>query len=161
LITEKTLELIMLISRSRKFIFVHIYKNAGTSITNALLPFASTDFECSANNLLKKYNIRYFDPLRYDDNYGHMTAAQLVSKISLRKFKQYFSFAIVRNPWDWQASLYTFMLKNTEHRQHELIKSLGSFDKYIEWRCREEVRLQKDFKNCFCIISPGCGWVGC
>ncbi|PKN16426.1 MAG: transposase [Deltaproteobacteria bacterium HGW-Deltaproteobacteria-23] len=135
----------MLISRSRKFIFVHIYKNAGTSITNALLPFASTAFERKADNLLRKYNIRYFDPLRYDDNHGHLTAAQLISKISPGKFKQYFSFAIVRNPWDWQASLYTFMLKNREHRQHELIKSLGSFDSYIEWRCREEVRLQKDF----------------
>lgn len=135
----------MLISRSKKFIFVHIYKNAGTSITNALLPYANNEFENIANRLLSKYGIRHFDPLRYDDNHGHMTAAQLISKISQRTFKQYFSFAFVRNPWDWQASLYTFMLKNTEHRQHELIKSLGSFDKYIEWRCREEVRLQKDF----------------
>ena len=135
----------MLISRANKFIFVHIYKNAGTSITNALLPYSNSKFENVANRICSKYGIRHFDPLRYDENHGHMTAAQLITKISRRTFDQYFSFAIVRNPWDWQASLYTFMLKNTEHRQHELIKSLGSFDKYIEWRCREEIRLQKNF----------------
>lgn len=135
----------MLISRSSKFIFVHIYKNAGTSITSALLPYANNKLENIANKILSKYGIRSFDPLRYDDFNGHLTASQLISKISRKSFDSYFSFAFVRNPWDWQASLYTFMLKTTDHPQHELIKSFESFDKYIEWRCREEVRLQKNF----------------
>jgi hypothetical protein len=37
------------------------------------------------------------------------------------------------------------MLKETSHFQHDYIRSLGSFEKYIKWRCFEEVRFQKDF----------------
>ncbi len=37
------------------------------------------------------------------------------------------------------------MLKNTNHRQHDLVKNLGNFDEYIRWRCENEVRFQKDF----------------
>lgn len=61
------------------------------------------------------------------------------------KFDSYFSFAFVRNPWDWQVSLYTFMLKNKNHYQHNLAKSFSGFTEYIEWRCREDVRFQRDF----------------
>ncbi len=51
----------------------------------------------------------------------------------------------MRNPWDWQVSLYNFALKDTNHHQHDLIQKLGSFDEYIKWRCENEVRFQKDF----------------
>lgn len=37
------------------------------------------------------------------------------------------------------------MLQNKSHRQHPLIKSLGSFDKYLEWRVNEDMHLQIDF----------------
>lgn len=111
----------MLISDTRKFIFIHIYKNAGTSIINALAPFATSQFP------------------------AHMKAPEIINAIGREAFDSYFSFAIVRNPWDWQVSLYNYMLKNPIHRQHELVKALGRFDKYIRWRCEEEVRFQKDF----------------
>ncbi|MDB4409385.1 hypothetical protein N9235_01035 [Gammaproteobacteria bacterium] len=45
----------------------------------------------------------------------------------------------------WQVSLYKYMLKNTNHHQHDLVKNLRSFEKYIKWRCTEEVKFQKDF----------------
>ena len=37
------------------------------------------------------------------------------------------------------------MLKNTNHHQHDLVKSFGNFDEYIKWRCAKEVKFQKDF----------------
>jgi len=51
----------------------------------------------------------------------------------------------VRNPWDWQVSLYKYMLKTQDHFQHDLIKGMDSFDAYIKWRCEHEVRFQRDF----------------
>lgn len=133
----------MLISRQRNFIFIHIYKNAGTSITNALLPFAASKWQCMASNILRRLNISpRFGPQPFPD---HIKAPELINIIGKEAFDSYFSFAFVRNPWDWQVSLYKFMLKNKAHHQHELIKSLGSFDEYIKWRCAEEVRFQKDF----------------
>lgn len=139
----------MLISEKHRFIFIHIYKNAGTSITAALLPFATNIWLYRANSILRKYGIsipHYVDPHPYE---GHITASELISRIGQSTFRTYFSFAIVRNPWDWQVSFYTFMLRNTHHHQHELTKNFRNFDEYIKWRCTEELRYQKDF-----VFSP-------
>ena len=59
-------------------------------------------------------------------------------------FNEFFKFAFVRNPWDWQVSLYSFMRQTPSHFQHDLISPM-TFDKYIEWRVTEDRRLQKEF----------------
>jgi hypothetical protein len=133
----------MLMSRTRKFIFVHIYKNAGRSITTALLPFAANKWQWVASRVLRKLNVTApFDPSPFP---MHVKAPEIISAMGREAYDSYFSFAIVRNPWDWQVSLYNFSRKTPAHHQHELTKGFGSFDKYIRWRCKEEVRYQKDF----------------
>lgn len=134
----------MLISKKHKFIFIHIYKNAGTSISCALEPFAQARLQQGINRGLKKLKIPspFFDPQPF---HSHVKASELVDALGQETFDSFFSFAFVRNPWDWQVSLYKFMLKETKHPQHELAKKLGSFEKYIKWRCENEVRYQKDF----------------
>jgi hypothetical protein len=134
----------MLISKKHNFIFIHVYKNAGTSITNALDPFAQHPLLRKTNRVLGKLSIPspFFDTRPYR---GHITAFELMENLGKEKFDSYFSFAFVRNPWDWQVSLYTYALKNEKHFQHELVKKLGSFEEYIKWRCEKEVRFQKDF----------------
>jgi len=132
----------MLISRTHRFIFIHIYKNAGTSITRTLLPFSTNRWQRGANVILKKLSVSYLDPKPYAT---HIAASKAASMMGRGAFESYFSFAIIRNPWDWQVSLYTYMLKSTGHHQHELVKSFGGFDGYIRWRCTEEVRYQRDF----------------
>lgn len=132
----------MLLSRKNKFIFIHIYKNAGTSITSALLPFSANKLQRGVNRALRKINISALDHRPYPT---HISAPEIIQDMGRKAFESFFSFAIVRNPWDWQVSLYTFMLKDTTHIQHELIKSFSDFDEYIRWRCAEDVRFQKDF----------------
>ena len=135
----------MLISRKHNFIFIHIYKNAGTSIVSALRPFdAQGRLGQLINQASKKINIPspFFDPQPFHD---HITASEMIDALGKELFDSFFSFAFVRNPWDWQVSLYKFMLKDTDHYQHELVKNLGSFEEYIKWRCENEVRYQKDF----------------
>lgn len=132
----------MLRSRKYNFIFIHIYKNAGTSITSALEPFSDNWFNKRFGKFLRLVNISYFSSQPYPD---HITASMLADKMGRQRFSSYFSFAIVRNPWDWQVSLYNYMLKNVAHHQHELVKSFKSFDDYIDWRCNEEIRYQRDF----------------
>jgi hypothetical protein len=133
----------MLISERYRFIFIHIYKNAGTSISAALGPYtAANPVQGAAYSILGKLGYSDFEPKTYPH---HITAPELLRRMGVEKFKSYFSFAFVRNPWDWQVSLYTFTLKNRSHYQHKFVKGLGSFDAYIHWRCTEEVRYQKDF----------------
>lgn len=135
----------MLLARKHKFLFVHIYKNAGSSITRALLPFAASSLERNVARGLTRLGIRFpnhWDPKPYTD---HITASRLVTHLGRDTFDSLFSFAIVRNPWDWQVSLYTYMLKTTSHHQHDLTKGFREFDEYIRWRCDNEVRHQRDF----------------
>ena len=135
----------MLMSRERKFIFIHIYKNAGTSIVAALKPFVEEGcLQQFANLALKKVNIPspFFDSQPF---HSHITASEMIDALGKELFDSYFSFAFVRNPWDWQVSLYKYMLKDANHFQHELVKNLGSFEEYIHWRCENDVRYQKDY----------------
>jgi len=53
---------------------------------------------------------------------SHSKAKDINEKMGSENFQQYFSFAVVRNLWDWQVSQYNFMRKNPKHFQHEFIK---------------------------------------
>ncbi len=135
----------MLISHSKKFIFIHNYKVAGTSVRKALDKYADRSFLRSSitskfNVLLGKY------PNIYSDKYGvHPTSIEVQSFLPTNIFDSYYKLGFVRNPWDWEVSLYIYMLKKTTHPQHELIKKMKSFEEYIDWRINEDLHFQKEF----------------
>lgn len=134
----------MLISREHRFIFIHIYKTAGTSIKQVLRPVIVNRWEWTLARALKKLNLpvpRSVDPTPYTK---HITAPALRERMGAEAYDRFFSFAFVRNPWDWQVSLYTYMRKTPAHFQHEMVKNFEGFNEYIRWRCREDVRLQRD-----------------
>ena len=135
----------MVISHGKKFIFVHNYKVAGTSIQNALENFSDNNVtSLSSNNKLKSF-LGFALSINTKNFPAHITANELRAKIPNKMFKDYYKFGFVRNPWDWQVSLYTYMLKEENHFQHELIKSFKNFDEYIDWRVHEDLTLQKSF----------------
>jgi hypothetical protein len=117
----------MLLSEHPALVFVHVYKNAGTSIRRSLLR-AGLEDQSAVRGLS-----------------SHATVAEIISVVGENEFRNHLSFAVVRNPWDWQVSLYRYVLEKPNHHQYDMIQALGSFDAYIDWRCREEVRLQKNF----------------
>lgn len=137
----------MLISTKKKFIFFHNYKVAGTSIRNALKPYESKSFYY-ISRIMQKAGLQNNGVFKIFNS--HVTAETAMKYLPASMFNEYFKFGFVRNPWSWQVSLYTYMLKNEKHYQHELIKSLGSFKEYLTWRINNELRLQKDF---FCDSS--------
>ncbi len=135
----------MLISRKHNFLFVHVYKNAGMSISKALSPFAVSKFQRETVRLLKQLNLSCpasWDPNPFDT---HVTAVELVTAMGQAEFSSYFSFAVVRNPWDWLVSIYCYVLKKPDHHLHEHFLSLGSFQNYIGWQCEGGLPLQRDF----------------
>lgn len=129
----------MLISHSHKYIFVHNYKVAGTSVHSALKASAST-----GPSLLKKISKNYPKIYTYDFP-AHSKASELKERLPKEMFDTYFKFGFVRNPWDWQVSLYKYMLLTKDHHQHQLVKSMNGFEEYIDWRINEDFHLQKEF----------------
>ena len=132
----------MLISFSKKFIFIHNYKVAGTSIRNALHKYESKHFYYTDRVIqrLKLDKYSFFQIFA-----SHVKAKILQERLSGSIFDKFFKFGFVRNPWDWQVSLYNYMLKEQRHHQHNLIESLNNFEEYLDWRVKHDKQLQKDF----------------
>jgi len=181
----------VLISHRHRFIFVHIYKTAGISISSALIPYAATPRQLRVDSAFSRLGLSFlyprvirgdssirdwisngmnnvFERMRFLEEHPqpvhepHATASEIVQAVGEETFDAYYSFAIVRNPWDWQVSLYRFALETVMSLprlaayarglgpEHHLYSRFDSFDDYIHWRCSEDVVLQTDF-----VCSPG------
>ncbi len=127
-----------MISYSHRFIFIHIYKVAGSSIRKALEKYTQI---LPLNRLLIKLGIQ--NP--YEAFSHHAKAKDFKARLSRKLWNRLYKFAFVRNPWDWQVSLYYYMLQEPSNHQHNLIKEMRSFDEYIEWRVSQDLHFQKDF----------------
>lgn len=79
--------------------------------------------------------------------HDHATARQIIGVYGREKFDSYFSFAVVRNPWDWQVSQFQYALSNPRHQFHRRAVELGNFKNYVDWRSDGGGRLitQADF----------------
>jgi len=134
----------MVISYSHQFIFFHLYKVAGTSIKKALDRYESKP--PLIGKVFRRLNITELMPFpRWRAFPTHMKARMARNLLPEETFSSFFKFAFVRNPWDWQVSLYYYALQEKKHPQHELTKKFRDFDEYIHWRMTEDRQLQKDF----------------
>jgi len=133
----------MLLSYDHRFIFIHNYRVAGTSIRKSLEKYVKRPLlrrifkEMGVGNKLSHHKWKTFP--------AHIKAKELRRILPAELYDTFYKFAFVRNPWDWQVSLYHYMLKNKSHRQHRFISAMESFDEYIVWRVNEGKVLQKDF----------------
>lgn len=132
----------MIVSIKRQFVFVHIFKTAGTSIKRAVRRYAMPSWHESANFVFKRIGIPQFGPPSKGD---HFKATDLISEIGRTSFDRMFSFAFVRNPWDWELSHYRYICKNESHTNHAEVSALNSFGDYVRWRCDGRFQLQESF----------------
>ena len=131
----------MLISHQYNFIFIHVYKVAGTSMESVLKKYTLPPYESP-----KTKDLQQAGHLAWDKKHRrHIKAKEMLSDLGQENFDTFFKFAFVRNPWDWQVSLYEYMLQNEGHPQHYFIKGMADFSEYIEWRVSKEMVLQKKF----------------
>jgi hypothetical protein len=72
----------------------------------------------------------------WESTLTHATVLATKKEFGNELFQSYFKFAFVRNPWNWQVSMYHFILKETAHIHHQKIKNL-SFSEYIHWMIAE------------------------
>lgn len=97
----------MIISDQHKFIFVHVPKTAGDSVTQALAPYATP----LKRTLWKSIRRRLPVKDRVETIYlrKHDPASRAIARLGRAKWDSYKSFAVVRNPFDHAVSHYEFM----------------------------------------------------
>jgi hypothetical protein len=103
----------MIISRSRKFVFVHIEKCGGTSVESALSPYLSwDDMILGSTQFGEKIQAFYFnaygiDNVKQNMLWKHSTIKNIYNNVG-HDISDYKKIAVVRNPIDLVKSLYTF-----------------------------------------------------
>lgn len=143
----------MLISHKKRFIFIHIYKTAGTSVMHALLPYARLiDRMAYEYMFTRRIFWKINDVMGWRDSgmrqftgfHKHATAYEVQRKLGRKTFDSYFKFAFVRNPFDSLVSLYFYILQHYKHRDHETVVNM-KFPEFIKWYLTTEPKLHLDF----------------
>lgn len=120
----------MLVSYHKKFIFVHIFKTAGTSVTDGLARFCYRPGSTRPSNwvafLSTNWKKIHRSPIK-----KHATAVEIREALDPSIFSGFFKFSFVRNPWDWQVSLYHYILEHPENHGHLETKKMGSFRNFV------------------------------
>lgn len=132
----------MILSRSKQFAFIHIPKTAGTSINRALNEYDDRPLLLKfLNNKVVNMipSLRNMNPLRY-----HTTAADLESIIGTDLFNSLFSFAFVRNPWDWNVSRYHYISQSFHHPKCKIVRKM-TFEQFLRWIVNNSHATQKSF----------------
>ena len=121
-----------IINNSYKFIFVHIPKAAGTTITNQLSAYTNyCDLEIGGTCFGEKIQPAYKKRFNISK---HSTATELQAITGEIEWSKNFTFAFVRNPYDRALSTYNFLLewRGTPIRlKNELLK-FKNFSEFIE-----------------------------
>jgi Sulfotransferase family len=111
----------MIVSHRRKFIFVHIHKTAGESITEALLPFLGrgdlllgTTFRGELSNAW--YSHRH-------TLQKHSGARKVRGFVGPAVWDDYLSFSFVRDPYDRVRSLYFYFERMLAQRRQRSLRN--------------------------------------
>jgi len=117
----------MIINHKYQFIFIHIQKTAGTSITNALYNLPET------NNLYHSHS--------------------MINLLDDGEYVDYFKFCFVRNPFDRLLSWYNMILKKGFHNDWSkyILENSTNFSEFLE--LTDIVKIQCDFIGRFENIS--------
>lgn len=105
----------MIVSHSRKFVFVHIHKTAGESISTALVPYLSGRDLLLGTTLRGEFaNAWYSRRHRLQKHSGVRRARAFVGE---EAWGEYFKFSFVRDPFDRLRSLYFYFEKMLARRR--------------------------------------------
>ena len=120
-----------IINHSHSFIFIHVPKAAGTSVTTHLAKYTQfCDLEIGGTQFGEQIQRPY---ARRFGISKHSPTSRLRAMMGGLEWDRYFSFAVVRNPFARAYSTYQFLLKwegyNAELRKQ--ITAFKSFDDYV------------------------------
>lgn len=138
----------MIVNNSRKFIFVHVPKAAGTSVTRELSRFTTfRDLEIGGSRYGEKMQDMY--AARFDLR-KHSPARIIAAKAGEAAWRDFFVFAFVRNPHARAYSLYRFLNRWRDGPHHARVAAL-TFDQFVTSDLVTKGLIE--------IARPQCQWV--
>jgi hypothetical protein len=133
----------MILSFSKKFIFIHIHKTAGSSVKNVLNKYSWYPEESIYCTILKKLNLRPYT----EDFHDHVRAWEIKEFISPKIFSEVYKFTFVRNPWDWMLSSYTYYLKHKYMHPHSYFADqLKTFKGFVKWQTSNRLAFHNQYE---------------
>ena len=138
----------MIISHKYKFIFIHINKCGGTSITRALFPYLDkSDLILGGLPKFEKKSREYKQKHRI---YKHSTSSQIRQFIGDDIWSSYYKFAFVRNPWSKILSNYLWFHKQSTFSKILKVKGnnilkMKDFSEYVKSKYLDEAKSCSDF----------------
>lgn len=118
----------MIVNHTHKFIFVHVPKSAGTSVTQLFSQYSSfRDLEVGGTPLGESLQNEF------KKRFGltkHATAGEIRAIVGQELWEAYFSFGIVRNPYARAQSTFHFMKRwrgNKEMDRLKFIENMPDF----------------------------------
>ena len=100
----------MIISRARKFIFVHIPKTGGTALSLALEARAAKDDVLIGDTPKARARKGRLQGLKSAGRiWKHSTLADVVGVVTVEEVATFFTVTLVRNPWDRMVSYYHWL----------------------------------------------------
>lgn len=117
----------MIISRGRRYVFVHIPKTGGTSLASALEERAMRDDILIGDTPKAKRRQRRLEGVKSSGQlWKHAGLGDIDGLVSADELAGMFAFTLVRNPWDRVASYYHWLREQRfDHKVVRLAKALN------------------------------------
>jgi hypothetical protein len=128
----------MILSTQYRFIFIHINRTGGTSITQSLRPYSTQPVRSPWTRFLTRYGLlRNVERANFPP---HWTAQKIKQRLPRGLFDDYLTAAFVRNPFSWIVALYNAIEKSNGHRYQARVAGMSGFPKYVDWEIRRNKR---------------------
>lgn len=133
----------MIISHGRKYIFVHIPKTGGTSLSLVLEDKAKKDDILIGDTpKAKKRRSRLRTANASGRLWKHSRLTDVYGLVTQEEIEQYFVFTIVRNPWDRMVSYYHWLKEQSFDHPAVGIANESNFKAFLS-----DVMIQQSLRN--------------